>query len=228
MWRLSKQSFYRKTSTACVLLGDCLITFLKKTSHRHASYAFYFNLAGEILLQPKIYWLLSLHIPRAIIRERLHAMRFNSLLAIFMSPRAFKILTSLCVALVFSANLMAEIPPLSEETLKSSPYIITGTVKSIVKRDVVLDECFVRVDFLVTVKRDQSDNTTGAKARPAQHDRVRGHRMHYRCAEQPEGPTGIWGLDSLRKGDKVRIYAIKSNSDGTLVIRQPNGLELIK
>jgi hypothetical protein len=139
--------------------------------------------------------------------------------------RTFTTFTLLLVALMFCANLMAEVPPLSEATLKSSPYIITGTVKSITKRDVAIDECFVRVDVTVAVKRDPL-NTAGAQGKSTQHDRVLGHLMTYKCTDRPRppGPGGIWGLESLRKGDKVTIYAVKSSSDGTLLIRQPNGL----
>jgi hypothetical protein len=143
--------------------------------------------------------------------------------------RNMKTFALLFAALTFFTNVMAEIPPLNIETLKTSPHIITGTVTSIAKQDVVLDQCFVRIDVTVTVKLDQP-TAPGAKTIPAKYERVRGHINDYRCTDRPRppGPSGIWELSNLREGNKVTIHAVGSRQDGTLVIRQPNGLTIIK
>jgi hypothetical protein len=142
--------------------------------------------------------------------------------------RTFKTFTLLFAALMLSANALAEIPPLSEEALKASPVIITGTVKSIEKKDVFYDKCAVRVDVTVTVKPDPVKNTTGAKVGPAKDERVRGFLNEFRCTDvpRPTGPSGIWDLSSIREGSRVTIYASRSKTDGGIIIQAPNGLKL--
>lgn len=144
--------------------------------------------------------------------------------------RTFKTFALLFAALMFSANLMAEIPPLSIETLKASPYIITGTVKSIKKQDEFLNKCQVRVDVTLIVKPDQLKETAGAKSGQVPDELIRGYLFDFRCADQlrPDGPTGIWDLASLREGSRVTIHAFRSKSDGSLIILAPNGLTLIR
>lgn len=120
----------------------------------------------------------------------------------------------------------AEVPPLSQEALNSSPFILTGTVKSISKRDVFTDPCMVMVDVMLIVERDRSIESP--QLPPYVH--VRGHLREQRCKDRPPmpGPTGIWGLSALKEGVKVKIYAVSAGPDGTLSIQRPNGLEVIK
>jgi hypothetical protein len=134
-----------------------------------------------------------------------------------MTSLICRTLLAFCVgALPFMAT--AEIPPLSQEQLQKAPLIVTGKVTSVVEKQTSSGDCRVHYDVTIEVKVSDGETST-----------VRGYYEKWTCTKwkneipptpQPPGHYGIWGIQSIKVGDTVTIYA---GRDGSIL--DPNGIQ---
>jgi hypothetical protein len=142
-------------------------------------------------------------------------------------PKALFLIATAALSLSSSAG--AEVPPRSQSDLEQAPHIVVGTVQSISSRDVQSDNCVVFVDVIVTIARDTPRSEYNQRyVKGSEYDFVRGYLVDAsKCVPiAPVGATGIWGLSSLHKGDRVKIYAAPAD-DWTYAILRPNGLVIL-
>jgi hypothetical protein len=114
----------------------------------------------------------------------------------------------------------AEIKALSQDVLQKAPLVVTGVVTSLSEVRSSQGDCITRHDVSIIVKTTDAGTST-----------VRGYYDEWTCwkgrnglppPQQPPGHYGIWGIRSIRVGDKVKIYATK---DGRIF--DPNGIQQI-
>jgi hypothetical protein len=120
---------------------------------------------------------------------------------------------------------LAEMPPLSAEQLAQSPHIFTGTVTELQKRQLPATDCVGQEETTLTLMPEASPGM----AAPAPQV-IRGWQRQWRCAPPanlPPGASGNWGLETLQKGARVKIFAAPG-ADGGLWIARPNGLQVLR
>jgi hypothetical protein len=126
------------------------------------------------------------------------------------------IVTGLLMPLLASAEITA----LSQDELQKAPLVVTGVVTSLSEVQSIQGDCITRHDVSIIIKTTSGGTST-----------VRGYYDVWTCwkghdglpaPQQPPGHYGVWGIRSIRVGDKVKVYAAK---DGRIF--DPNGIQQI-
>ncbi len=126
------------------------------------------------------------------------------------------------------SNAFAALPPLSQEELAEASTIVTGSVRSIAWRKVVVSKCLWDDEALITVQLDvPAKSTDDSSRRDRRYDYFRGYLRRGNCVVNPVGRAGTTGLATLKVNDRVKIYA-DQRPDGLSYIKEPNGMELLK
>ena len=136
--------------------------------------------------------------------------------------------------LCFLGAAKAAIPPLSQEELNSSPYIFIGKILSISTESTTNLNCGDKVNVVLTI--DVETTITAPNNLPRTFN-VHGSYRQTKCKDSDlmPGPAGVVGLQKLKAGMKVKIYAesrvkdkVQKAGETMISIRHPNGLEFIK
>ena len=135
-----------------------------------------------------------------------------------------KYILSLSTFLLASISNAAP-PPMTQEALDRSPYVVSGTIVKVLRQEVEIEECRSATDTLVVVRR-QSAKGEAIDIAGKGLDFLRGVTFHWTCADRPSptgGLFGIYELDQLHEGAKVTIYASQLMG-WTRNIVGPNGI----
>ena len=126
--------------------------------------------------------------------------------------------------LAVATSVAAEVPPWDQGRLNQEPFVVSGPIAELNQRSLAIDDCerFIDIAVLISLPPGQHHQTAYSAI-------VRAHRYGWACPDRPSfpGASGTWGLDQLKVGDRIKVYA-QPVSDGTYVIVAPNGVELLK